>query len=317
MTEAWVTLATNDSYSMGALTLAASLRGAGTSRQLAVMVTQGVSPPILAALEEAFDQVVRVESLDSGDAAHLALLERPELGVTFTKIRCWSLTQFTKAVFLDADTLVLSNCDELFDREEFSASPDAGWPDCFNSGVFVFRPSVETYASLVELAVSQGSFDGGDQGLLNTFYSSWATEDISKHLPFLYNTVASATYSYLPAFKQFGQQVKIVHFIGPVKPWLASFDSAGKPVLSGVAKHTQDHLRLWWQLFNNQVRPGLQREAGAGVAALHTVTAADYMQPPAQPKEDSRAEWEQGSPDYMGTASFENIQKKMDDTLSK
>ena len=65
--------------------------------------------------------------------------------------------------------------------------------------------------------------------------------------------VASATYSYVPAFKQFGQQVKIVHFIGPVKPWLASFDSAGKPVLSRVAKHTQDHLRLWWQLFNNQV----------------------------------------------------------------
>jgi alpha-N-acetylglucosamine transferase len=29
-------------------------------------------------------------------------------------------------VFLDADTLVLSNCDELFDREEFSAAPDAG-----------------------------------------------------------------------------------------------------------------------------------------------------------------------------------------------
>ena len=37
-----------------------------------------------------------------------------------------------------------------------------------------------------------------------------------------------------------------------------------------------------------KVRPGLQREAGAGVTALHTVTAADYMQPPAQPKEDSR-----------------------------
>ena len=39
----------------------------------------------------------------------------------------------------------MKNCDELFDRDEFSAAPDAGWPDCFNSGVFVFKPSIETY----------------------------------------------------------------------------------------------------------------------------------------------------------------------------
>ena len=54
----------------------------------------------------------------------------------------------------------MHNVDELFEREEFSAAPDAGWPDCFNSGVFVFRPSEETYQSLLQFAVSQGSFDG-------------------------------------------------------------------------------------------------------------------------------------------------------------
>ena len=41
---------------------------------------------------------------------------------------------------------------------------------------------------------------GGDQGLLNTYFSDWATRDISRHLPFLYNMTASATYTYLPAF---------------------------------------------------------------------------------------------------------------------
>ena len=39
----------------------------------------------------------------------------------------------------------MQNCDELFDYEEFSAAPDAGWPDCFNTGVFVFVPSMSTY----------------------------------------------------------------------------------------------------------------------------------------------------------------------------
>ena len=45
-------------------------------------------------------------------------------------------------------------------------------------------------------------FPGGDQGLLNLFFSDWATKDIKKHLPYLYNVIAQSFYSYLPAFKQ-------------------------------------------------------------------------------------------------------------------
>ena len=68
------------------------------------------------------------------------------------------------AYFICLDFIIfpkaIQNCDELFEREEFSAAPDSGWPDCFNSGVFVFRPSMETYASLLAFALEQGSFDG-------------------------------------------------------------------------------------------------------------------------------------------------------------
>ena len=55
---------------------------------------------------------------------------------------------------------VVQNIDDLFDREELSASPDAGWPDCFNSGVYVFVPSDQTYRNLLTMALSVGSFDG-------------------------------------------------------------------------------------------------------------------------------------------------------------
>ena len=58
------------------------------------------------------------------------------------------------------------------------------------------------FQALIAHASETGSFDGGDQGLLNTFFGDWATEDIAKHLPFLYNMVATATYTYLPAYKQ-------------------------------------------------------------------------------------------------------------------
>lgn len=55
---------------------------------------------------------------------------------------------------------VLQNCDELFERQEFSAAPDVGWPDCFNSGVFVYQPSEDTFNSLIKFALEKRSFDG-------------------------------------------------------------------------------------------------------------------------------------------------------------
>ncbi|XP_066603379.1 enolase-phosphatase E1-like isoform X1 [Prorops nasuta] len=255
---AWVTLATNDSYSLGALVLGNSLKRVGTKHDLVVLVTPGVTSLMREKLASVFSLVQEVNVLDSKDKANLALLARPELGITFTKLHCWRLTQFEKCVFVDADTLVVRNCDELFEREELSAAPDVGWPDCFNSGVFVFKPSMGTFESIVAFAVSKGSFDGGDQGLLNSYFSDWAWKDISKHLPFIYNMCSTATYSYIPAFKQFGDNVRIIHFIGSTKPWLQYFDT-----MTGIVQppqsfnHLQPLLQLWWNIFCELVHPQL------------------------------------------------------------
>uniref|UniRef100_A0AC35UDC9 GYG1 n=1 Tax=Rhabditophanes sp. KR3021 TaxID=114890 RepID=A0AC35UDC9_9BILA len=161
---AWVTLATNDEYAIGALVLGESLKKVQTQFDLHILITEQVSAPIKHQLGRVFNEVSVVNVLDSNDTVNLALIERPDLGITFTKLHCWRLTQYEKAVFLDADTLVLQNADELFEKPEFSAASDIGWPDCFNSGVFVFKPSQQTYQSLLKFALSNGSFDGGDQG---------------------------------------------------------------------------------------------------------------------------------------------------------
>ncbi|XP_058054798.1 uncharacterized protein LOC131206305 isoform X2 [Anopheles bellator] len=258
---AWVTLATNDSYSLGALVVAHSLKRVHTAHQLAVLITPGVSESMRTKLRAVFDLVDEVNLLDSKDEANLALLKRPELGITFTKLHCWRLTQYEKCVFLDADTLVLRNCDELFEREELSAAPDIGWPDCFNSGVYVFRPSLETFASLLQFAVTHGSFDGGDQGLLNAYFSDWAHKDIQKHLPFVYNTSSVATYSYLPAFKHFGQNTKILHFIGVSKPWLQNFNSETRKVyVPSDCHHLANFLQYWWDIFCEDVHSRLSSD---------------------------------------------------------
>ncbi|KAF6212793.1 hypothetical protein GE061_010502 [Apolygus lucorum] len=298
--QAWVTLATNDSYALGALVLAQSLKRNNTIHQLAVLITPGVSPSMREALSSVFDVVREVDVLDSQDAANLALLERPDLGVTFTKLHCWNLTQYTKCVFLDADTLVVKNSDELFERDELSAAPDAGWPDCFNSGVFVFTPSEATFKSLLEFALTNGSFDGGDQGLLNMYFGDWATKDITKHLPFIYNMVATATYSYLPAFKAFGGNVKIAHFIGSSKPWLQALPSGST---------LSNFLDLWWDIFLKDVSKKLDTNMG-GLAGALAGGQRDVIE-----DQFRKQSWEQGNIDYMGKDAFENIWKKMSETV--
>lgn len=103
---AWITLSTNDTYALGALVLAHSLQRAATRYPLVVLVTADVSASMRSKLALVYKHVEEVDVLDSKDAAHLALLARPELGITFTKLHCWRLLQYEKCVFLDADTLV-------------------------------------------------------------------------------------------------------------------------------------------------------------------------------------------------------------------
>ncbi|XP_060755536.1 glycogenin-2 [Neoarius graeffei] len=246
--QAFVTLATSDAYCMGSLVVGKCLRRHGTTRKLVVMVSPSISTEARLSLEDVFDEVIVVDMLDSRDRTHLFWLGRPDLGATFTKLHCWTLTQYTKCVFLDADTLVLCNVDELFEREELSAAPDPGWPDCFNSGVFVFRPSLETHSRLLEHAKMCGSFDGGDQGLLNTFFSDWAIKDINKHLPFIYNLSTNAIYTYLPAFHKYGHQTKIVHFLGRNKPWHVPYKqqpSTDVPQWDSN-RNLEKYVNLWW-----------------------------------------------------------------------
>ncbi|XP_041768974.1 mucin-19 isoform X4 [Anopheles merus] len=332
---AWVTLATNDSYSLGALVVAHSLKRVHTEHQTAVLITPGVSESMKTKLRAVFNVVEEVNLLDSKDEANLALLKRPELGVTFTKLHCWRLTQFEKCVFLDADTLVLRNCDELFEREELSAAPDIGWPDCFNSGVYVYTPNMETFSSLVQYAVTHGSFDGGDQGLLNSYFSDWAHKDIQKHLPFIYNTSSVATYSYLPAFKQFGQNTKILHFIGVAKPWLQNFNSETRKVyVPSECQHLANFLQYWWDIFAEDVHSRLspdmsehfkfwdysiEHKAESGIAGalaqLHLGEAKSKEQE-AYEEHMRRQCWETGNIDYMGRDSFDNIWKRIQQTIN-
>ncbi|XP_062847212.1 glycogenin-1b isoform X2 [Trichomycterus rosablanca] len=324
--QAFVTLATNDNYAKGAMVLGKSLRNHKTSKKLAVLIGPHVSEPSRAVLQKLYDEVRLVDVLDSGDTAHLAMMKRPDLGVTFTKLYCWTLTHYSKCVFMDADTMVVTNIDELFDREELSAAPDPGWPDCFNSGVFVFQPSNETYNKLLQYCTEHGSFDGGDQGVLNGFFKDWATADIRKHLPFIYNMSSIAIYTYLPAFKQYGANAKVVHFLGKMKPWNYAYDPKQSTIKGGVQEGTThpSYLLQWWSLYSSCVVPMLKEEykdqpfnffepscqEKEEEEVVQTTPQAQFSPPPLSSVE-RKQRWEQGQADYMGIDSFDNIEKKL------
>ena len=74
--EAFVTLATNDVYAVGAMVLAYSLRDTGTTRQLVAMVTSEVSPETRELMTQFFDVIFDVSPIDSKDLDNLSLLNR-------------------------------------------------------------------------------------------------------------------------------------------------------------------------------------------------------------------------------------------------
>ncbi|KAF7257482.1 hypothetical protein EG68_05122 [Paragonimus skrjabini miyazakii] len=178
--------------------------------------------------------------------------------------------------------MVLHNVDELFEREELSAVPDPCWPDCFNSGVFLFRPSLETHRALVKVASETGSFDGGDQGLLNTYFSDWLSKDISRRLPYVYNCICPITdgseldfYTSVPAWVKFGGAIRVAHFSGPIKPWhrtsaakrcneVACFALLGTAADRRTISRTSGMLAYWWSLFLILVRPHLTSDMYLG-----------------------------------------------------
>ncbi|KAF8418221.1 nucleotide-diphospho-sugar transferase [Tirmania nivea] len=252
--DVYATLLTNDRYLPGAMVLAHALKDGGvrngvsvpgTSKKLAVLVGEGrLSRQSLDELVTLFDYIIPVPIISGTASDNLQLLGRLELNETFTKINLWKQTQFNKIIYLDADILPIVPLDELFEVDAaFAASPDIGWPDCFNSVVMLLRPSQETYEELHRLVQSGQSFDGADQGLLNThFEGKW------HRLPFTYNCTPSASYQYTPAYRHFGSKVSVVHFIGASKPWDNRADNYNSVSFG-------EHVQNWWNVWDKHYVP--------------------------------------------------------------
>lgn len=227
---AYVTLATNDDYALGALALVNSIRATGTDADCVVLHT-AVPDAALTRLRQAGARLIATDLLPTSDGfntthARDALHARAAFTKgnkppfhtpldNFVKLRLWQLTEYRAVVFIDADAIMLRNCDRLFDYPEFCAAPNVyeSLTDFhrLNSGVFTARPSEARFAQMLDRLDRPGVFwRRTDQTFLQEFFPDW------HGLPVFYNMLQYVWLN-LPELWSW-QQISILHYQYE-KPW--------------------------------------------------------------------------------------------------
>ena len=139
---AYVTVVSGPTYHHGVRALANSLRRVS-------------SIPLLALCTADADQAALTASgihvIDVPEIANPNRMRRMQsrFAATYTKLNVFRLDFLDRLVYLDGDTVVLQNIDDLFAGDDFAAAPDAGLDrasgQIFNSGVFAVTPSHELF----------------------------------------------------------------------------------------------------------------------------------------------------------------------------
>ena len=190
---------------------------------------------------------------------------------------------------------------------------------------------METYGKLIEFSQQNGSFDGGDQGLLNSFFSDWSTANINRILPFGYNVHAAATYTYAPAYKQFANDVRVIHFLGSSKPWTSQ-----QPPSSGGQFNS--FWNVWWKFYTNnyspQGKPLYEKTFSSNINSENFAPSftpsncsTESAQAPigqsapqwidADTSEAAERRWLENVPDYMNKDSYDKIQNHIQNEINK
>ncbi|KAG6902720.1 hypothetical protein C0995_012384 [Termitomyces sp. Mi166 len=148
----------------------------------------------------------------------------------YTKLNIWGIDA-SKAVYLDADTLVRKNFDELFEMPwAFAAVPDVygdkrGFTIGFNAGVMVYTPDEGVLRQMKEvLETAKYPLEQAEQAFLNLYFAGSAVR-----LPYAYNAnLAIKTVSPdLWRGMEEADEIRVVHYT-LVKPFVDERDHSGK-----------------------------------------------------------------------------------------
>lgn len=227
--EAYVTLLYGDEFLLGVRVLGKSIRNTGSNKDMVVLVSDGVS-----------DYAKSLLRADGWIVEMISLLANPNRvrpkrfwGV-YTKLKIFNMTDYKKVVYLDADTIVVKNIDDLFKCGKFCANLKHS--ERLNSGVMVVEPSESLFNDMMSKIKTTASYTGGDQGFLNSYYSEFPNAHVfepnlssevlrsrpvpeMERLSTLYNADVGL---YMLANKWMvdENELRVIHYtLGPLKPW--------------------------------------------------------------------------------------------------
>lgn len=159
---AYITLLSSIDYLEAVLVLNRSLRAVKSKYPFVVAITREVykHKEIISILTEENIIIEHIPTLLYNPATQKALIEKyhlPHLLNVGSKIEIFNLTNYDKLVYLDADSLVVKNIDNLFKKQDGSTLVEN---HCAFNAMFVCEPRNHPYA-LYKFILQEGYLNDG------------------------------------------------------------------------------------------------------------------------------------------------------------
>ena len=209
---AYITLLSSENYLDAVLVLHESLKDVGSQYPLVCAVTKNCNSTKL--ITRLMSENIRIEWIDNliySDTVRKKYDGKAVLN-TASKISLFSLVNYDKLCYIDADTMVVKNIDDVFDRLDGSMvkMPD---DDYGFTGLFVFSPRNHRADFYLHLLQNFDCFDGDLIGSLWFHTRTSSEHHIDQNYCRHYNDDFS---------KKERRQVKVWHFCNEGnKPWIA------------------------------------------------------------------------------------------------
>ena len=226
-----VTALYNDLFTFPAAALGHSLQKAETSaRRILFHIPGRLSNRALCIVRVAGWEPLAVELIPP---PHNGAGIGHRFGDQYTKLHLWSLDTVLgvqRVVYLDADTLVRRNFDELFDLPfPFAAVSDvygdSGFKLQFNAAVLALHPNSTTFENmLARIADARFNPQEAEQAFMNVYFGADAV-----HLPYMYNANLAIRERSPALWDALLDEMRVIHYTVP-KP----FPKVGKEIVEGA-----------------------------------------------------------------------------------
>lgn len=221
---AYVSVITNWKYMRGLSVMLRTLNKTNPQYPVYVVVPDNKESLFYDTVEQMGANLIKREPL-SFDTNN----EVPYWNETMFKLHIFSLTEFDKLLYLDADMIIQKNIDHLFACPSLSAvaagqSQNPTWTN-INSGLLVFEPDLTTYRKLLDaleptIKEKQAKGQGyGDQDVLYQVFPEWKDQP-EYHLDESYNAMLFCLPDIAAAYHiKSLDDIYVLHYVATDKIW--------------------------------------------------------------------------------------------------